>query len=71
MEVEKELKAGRIWQIQPVSGKLVYALQAKGVDYIVAIWLVLRRSIVLGGGEKQYNKYREEFIHFFDSLERR
>lgn len=59
-EVHYELRMGRLWQIQKVPGPLLYALQARGLDFATVAWVILRRYIVFGGGEARYNSYRKE-----------
>lgn len=50
---------GRLWQVLPVPKPIVDALMRQGLPFHVAAALVLRRQIRFGGGEKEFDVYRD------------
>lgn len=58
-KAQYRIRVGRLWNVQPIPGRLLYALQESGLDFVTACWLLLRRSIVLGGGESRYDPFRK------------
>lgn len=56
---EYELIRGRLWQVNWLERDLVQALTDSGMSRLTACWWILRRTLILGGGERKYDKFRK------------
>ncbi len=56
---EYRLVRGRLWQVNPLNAPLVDALRSQGLSTVTACWWIMRRTTILGGGERRYEKFRK------------
>lgn len=56
---EYEIVTGRLWQVNYLNADLVKYLTDSGMSRLTACWWLLRRTLILGGGERKYDKFRK------------
>ena len=54
-----EFARGRLWQVNYLNADLVQNLTDSGMPKLAACWWILRRTTILGGGERRYDKFRK------------